>query len=127
MSRSLLLTLRPIGDEDMRVLIGQAVSEERGLGGMVTLADDAQGELLRMAGGDARRALTYLEAAALGLEPGAVIDMAGLAQGVYRGAVRYHRAGRQHYHMSRAFIKNIRGSDVGGAPHCLALISEGGS
>src|SRR5262249_28667786 len=70
MSRSLLLTLRPIGDEDMRVLIGQAVNDQRGLGGIVTLADDAQGELLRMAGGDAKRALTYLEAAALGLEVG---------------------------------------------------------
>src|SRR5260221_6588259 len=126
MSRSLLLTLRPIGDEDMRVLIGQAVSEERGLGGMVTLADDAQGELLRMAGGDASRALTYLEAAALGLERGAVIDMAVLEQAVDRVAVRYDRAGDQHYDVISAFIKSIRGSDVDAALHYLALMIEAG-
>ena len=66
MSRSLLLTLRPIPDEDMRELIDQAVSDERGLGGSVRLADEAAEEMLRLVGGDARRALTYLESAALG-------------------------------------------------------------
>src|SRR5215475_13418209 len=126
MSRSLLLTLRPIGDDDMRVLIGQAVSDQRGLGGMVTLADDAQGELLRMAGGDARRALTYLEAAALGLEAGGVIDMAVLERAVDRVAVRYDRAGDQHYDVISAFIKSIRGSDVDAALHYLALMIEAG-
>ena len=126
MSRSLLLTLRPIGDEDMRVLIGQAVNDQRGLGGMVTLADDAQGELLRMAGGDARRALTYLEAAALGLEAGGVIDMAVLERAVDRVAVRYDRAGDQHYDVISAFIKSIRGSDVDAALHYLALMIEAG-
>ncbi len=126
LSRSLLLTLRPIPDEDMRALIGQAVSEERGLGGTVSLADDAQTELLRMAGGDARRALTYLEAAALGLEPGGVIDMAVLARAVDRVAVRYDRAGDQHYDVISAFIKSIRGSDVDAALHYLALMIEAG-
>ena len=126
MSRSLLLTLRPIGDDDMRVLIDQAVSEQRGLGGMVTLADDAQSELLRMAGGDARRALTYLEAAALGLEPGGVIDMAVLERAVDRVAVRYDRAGDQHYDVISAFIKSIRGSDVDASLHYLALMIEAG-
>src|SRR5258706_9382185 len=126
MSRSLLLTLRPIGDEDMRVLIGQAVSEERGLGGMVTLADDAQGELLRMAGGDARRALTYLEAAALGLEPGGVIDLAVLERAPDRVAVRYDPPGDPHYDVASAFIKSITGSDVVAALHYLALMIEAG-
>jgi putative ATPase len=126
MSRSLLLTLRPIGDDDMRVLIGQAVSEERGLGGTVSLADDAQAELLRMAGGDARRALTYLEAAALGLEAGGVIDLAVLERAVDRVAVRYDRAGDQHYDVISAFIKSIRGSDVDAALHYLALMIEAG-
>jgi len=126
LSRSLLLTLRPIPDEDMRALIDQAISEERGLAGTVTLADDAQTELLRMAGGDARRALTYLEAAALGLEPGGVIDMAVLERAVDRVAVRYDRAGDQHYDVISAFIKSIRGSDVDAALHYLALMIEAG-
>ncbi|HYS32528.1 MAG TPA: replication-associated recombination protein A, partial [Streptosporangiaceae bacterium] len=91
-----------------------------------SLADDAVEELLRLAGGDARRALTYLEAAALGLEPGGVIDTAVLARAVDRVAVRYDRAGDQHYDVISAFIKSIRGSDVDAALHYLALMIEAG-
>ena len=126
MSRSLLLTLRPIPDEDMRELLREAVTDERGLGGSVTLADDATEELLRLAGGDARRALTYLESAALGADHGGVIDTAVLARAVDRVAVRYDRAGDQHYDVISAFIKSIRGSDVDAALHYLALMIEAG-
>jgi putative ATPase len=126
MSRSLLLTLRPIPDEDMRELIQQALSDERGLGGTVSLAEDAVEELLRLAGGDARRALTYLESAALGVDQGGVIDTEVLARAVDRVAVRYDRAGDQHYDVISAFIKSIRGSDVDAALHYLALMIEAG-
>ncbi|HEX6932043.1 MAG TPA: replication-associated recombination protein A [Streptosporangiaceae bacterium] len=126
MSRSLLLTLRPIPDDDMRELLHQAVTDTRGLGGSVTLADDATEELLRLAGGDARRALTYLESAALGADDGGVIDTAVLATAVDRVAVRYDRAGDQHYDVISAFIKSIRGSDVDAALHYLALMIEAG-
>ncbi len=126
LSRSLLLTLRPLGDEEMRIVVGRALTSEYGLGGAVSLADDATVELLRMAGGDARRALTYLEAAALGLPRGAVIDAAALARAVDRVAVRYDRAGDQHYDVISAFIKSIRGSDVDAALHYLALMIEAG-
>src|SRR6202042_2020833 len=67
LSRSLLLTLQPLSDDDVRGVIDRAVREPRGLGGTVTLDEDAAEHLVRLAGGDARRALTYLEAAALGL------------------------------------------------------------
>src|SRR5216683_4399120 len=70
LSRSLLLTLEPLGDDDIREVIGRALADERGLGGAVVLEPDAADHLVRLAGGDARRALTYLEAAALGLPPG---------------------------------------------------------
>jgi len=110
----------------MRALLEQAVTDERGLGGAVTLADDAAAELLRMAGGDARRALTYLESAALGLSGGGVIDTAVLERAVDRVAVRYDRAGDQHYDVISAFIKSIRGSDVDAALHYLALMIEAG-
>jgi putative ATPase len=126
LSRSLLLTLRPLPDEDIRVLIEQAVADERGLGGTVTVAGDASEELLRMAGGDARRALTYLEAAALGLSDGDVIDMEVLERAVDRVALRYDRAGDQHYDVISAFIKSIRGSDADAALHYLALMIEAG-
>ena len=64
LSRSLLLTLQPLDVEDVRRLVRRAIVDERGLAGAVTLADDAEEHLLRLAGGDARKALTILEAAA---------------------------------------------------------------
>src|SRR6202451_2530142 len=66
LSRSLLLTLTSLSDDDIRGVILRAISGERGLNGTVTLDEAAQEHLIRLAGGDARRALTYLEAAALG-------------------------------------------------------------
>jgi len=126
LSRSLLLTLEPLSDEDMAVVIDRALTGERGLAGRVTLADGVAENLTRLAGGDARRALTYLEAAALGLPAGGVIDAAGLERAVDRAAVRYDRAGDQHYDVISAFIKSIRGSDADAALHYLARMIEAG-
>ena len=64
LSRSLLLTLESLTDDDIRGVLAQAIADERGLDGRLTLADDALDHLVRLAGGDARRSLTYLEAAA---------------------------------------------------------------
>ncbi len=72
LSRSLLLTLSPLSDDDMTAVISRALTDERGLGDSVRLADGVAEHLIRLAGGDARRALTYLEAAALGLPAGGV-------------------------------------------------------
>ena len=66
LSRSLLLTLKPLGDDDISGLLDRALTEERGLGGAYELDDVARATILRLAGGDARRALTYLEEAAAG-------------------------------------------------------------
>src|ERR1700731_2291719 len=67
LSRSLLLTLSPLDDDDIRAVITRALSDPgRGLAGHVSIDDDALASLVRLAGGDGRRALTYLEAAALG-------------------------------------------------------------
>ena len=70
LSRSLLLTLKPLTDEDVSGLLDRALTEERGLrtaaGAELTLDDQARAMILRLAGGDARRALTYLEEAAAG-------------------------------------------------------------
>src|SRR3984957_18058703 len=132
LSRSLLLTLQPLSDDDIRGVIDRAVREPRGLGGTVTLDEDAAEHLVRLAGGDARRALTYLEAAALGLggnqegQPGKHIDLATLERAVDRAAVRYDREGDQHYDVISAFIKSMRGSDVDAALHYLARMIEAG-
>src|SRR5260370_599645 len=110
-SRSLLLTLQPLGDGDMREVIGRALADERGLGGTVTLQEDAAEHLVRLSGGDARRALTYLEAAALGVRRGGSIDSAALERAVERAAVRHDRARDQHYHGITPFLKSTRRRD----------------
>jgi putative ATPase len=128
LSRSLLLTLESLTDDDIAVLLDRALTDERGLNGEFELAEDARDHLLRMAGGDARRALTYLEAAAGGAraKQADVIDLKTLETAVDRAAVRYDRAGDQHYDVASALIKSIRGSDVDAAMHYLARMIEAG-
>jgi putative ATPase len=128
LSRSLLLTLQSLDDGDVAVMIDRAVEDDRGLGGRVSLTDDARDHLVRLAGGDGRRVLTYLEAAAgATLSQGrteVTVDDAALA--VDKAAVRYDRQGDQHYDVTSAFIKSIRGSDVDAALHYLARMVEAG-
>src|SRR5579863_6317395 len=126
LSRSLLLTLQPLSDDDIREVIERALADPRGLGGSVALDVEATDHLVRLAGGDARRALTYLEAAALGLAQGKNIDIATLERAVDRAAVRYDRDGDQHYDVISAFIKSMRGSDVDAALHYLARMIAAG-
>jgi putative ATPase len=126
LSRSLLLTLQPLSDDDVREVVHRALRDERGLGGAVTLDEAAEEHLIRLAGGDARRALTYLEAAALGLPSGGTIDTKTLERAVDRAAVRYDRDGDQHYDVISAFIKSMRGSDADAALHYLARMIEAG-
>lgn len=129
LSRSLLLTLRPLTTDDVRALVHRAVEDERGLGGAVTLSEEAEDHLLRLAGGDARKALTILEAAAgAALEEGpeAVVDLATMERAIDVAAVRYDRDGDQHYDVISAFIKSIRGSDVDAALHYLARMIAAG-
>ncbi|MFB4312427.1 replication-associated recombination protein A [Actinomadura sp. GTD37] len=126
LSRSLLLTLEPLGEDDLREVIRRALADERGLGGAVVLDPAAEDHLVRLAGGDARRTLTYLEAASLVVDEGGVIDAGVLEKAVDRAAVRYDREGDQHYDVISAFIKSIRGSDVDAALHYLARMIEAG-
>jgi putative ATPase len=126
LSRSLLLTLEPLGEDDLREVVRRALADERGLGGRVSLDPAAEDHLIRLAGGDARRTLTYLEAAALVADDGAAIDVDVLEKAVDRAAVRYDREGDQHYDVISAFIKSIRGSDVDAALHYLARMIEAG-
>jgi putative ATPase len=127
LSRSLLLTLHGLDDQAVRSLLERAAADERGLGG-VLLDDDALDMLVRLAGGDGRRALTALEAAAgVAIDRGMDhVDLTCVAQAVDKAAVRYDRDGDQHYDVTSAFIKSIRGSDVDAALHYLARMVEAG-
>ncbi|MDQ6688255.1 MAG: replication-associated recombination protein A [Actinomycetota bacterium] len=128
LSRSLLLTLEPLTDQDIRAVLERAVSDPRGLDGSVEVDDDALDHLVRLAGGDARRALTYLEAAAgAARSQGASrVDLSSAERAADRAAVRYDRDGDQHYDVISAFIKSIRGSDADAALHYLARMIEAG-
>ena len=106
LSRSLLLHLEPLDDVSLRSL--------------------ALDQLVLLAGGDARRTLTYLEAAAEAVPDGGELTVDILKDNVNRAVVRYDRDGDQHYDVVSAFIKSIRGSDVDAALHYLARMIEAG-
>ncbi len=128
LSRSLLLTLEPLTDDDVRGVLTEALADERGLAGAVRLETEALEHLVRLAGGDARRALTYLEAAAGAARSrgSEVVDVETTETAVDRAAVRYDRDGDQHYDVTSAFIKSVRGSDADAALHYLARMMEAG-
>jgi putative ATPase len=133
LSRSLLLTLEPLSDDDLGVLVDRAVTDARGLAGRVTLSDDGRATIIRLASGDARRALTALEAAGTSVRAGAAEDepvpeitAEVVAQAVDRALLRYDRNGDEHYDVISAFIKSVRGSDADAAIHYLARMIEAG-
>lgn len=134
LSRSLLLTLQPLTDDDIALLVDRAVSDPRGLNDAVVIEDAARSALVRLASGDGRRALTGLEAAAaVAASNGAAGDDGvptitddDVAQAVDRALLRYDRQGDEHYDVISAFIKSIRGSDPDAALHYLARMIEAG-
>jgi len=125
LSRSIVLTLRPIPDADIATLIDRAITDTRGLNSEVTISAQARDSLIRLAAGDARRALTYLEAAA-GAAASGEITTEILGRAVDRVIENYDRDGDTHYDVASAFIKSIRGSDVDASLHYLARMLESG-
>ena len=126
LSRSLLLTLRPLDEVAIRTLLARAISDERGLGGRVTLADDAREHIVRVAGADARKALTLLENLAAAAGSGGEVTAALAEQAMDAALVAYDRQGDQHYDVISAFIKSVRGSDIDAALHYLARMIVAG-
>jgi putative ATPase len=128
LSRCVLLTLQPLDDDAVRLLVRRAVTDERGLGGAVILAPEAEDHMVRLAGGDVRKALTALEAAAASAAARgtAAVDLATAEQAVDVAAVRYDRDGDAHYDVTSAFIKSMRGSDPDAALHWLARMLVAG-
>jgi putative ATPase len=128
LSRSLLLRLQPLTDDDIAAVLDNAVTDERGLAGELELEEEARAHIVRLAGGDARRSLTYLEAAAGAARSkgSTTIDVATAETAADQAAVRYDRDGDQHYDVVSAFIKSVRGSDADAALHYLARMIEAG-
>ncbi len=128
LSRCVLLTLRPLDEDAVRGLIRRALTDKRGFAGAVTLDAGAEDHLVRLAGGDVRKALTALEAAAASARARGhtEVDLATAEKAVDVAAVRYDRAGDAHYDVTSAFIKSMRGSDVDAALHWLARMIVAG-
>ncbi len=126
LSRSLLLTLRQLTDDDVASLVERAVSAPEGLAGAITVDAEALASLVRLSSGDARRALTTLEAASNSVGPGGTVTAETVASASDRALLRYDRAGDEHYDVISAFIKSVRGSDVDASIHYLARMIEAG-
>lgn len=155
LSRSLLLRVHSLEQSDIERLIDRALADPRGFDGAAVIDEDARAHLAAVSGGDARRSLTSLEAAAAiafseaeqasvesarsaedsdepagekAPDPAAPvrITLAHATEAVDRAAIRYDRSGDQHYDVVSAFIKSMRGSDADAAVHYLARMLEGG-
>jgi putative ATPase len=133
LSRSLLLTLEALSEDDLAVVIDRALTDPRGLAGDLELDDEARASIIRLASGDARRALTALEAAAAAAsaiheddDSKPIITSEIVATAVDRALLRYDRQGDEHYDVISAFIKSVRGSDVDASLHYLARMIEAG-
>lgn len=140
LSRSLLLRVHSLEQSDIERLIDRALADPRGFGGAAVIDADARAHLAAVSGGDARRSLTSLEAAAAiafseveqagEKDPESTtpvrITLAHATEAVDRAAIRYDRSGDQHYDVVSAFIKSMRGSDADAAVHYLARMLEGG-
>lgn len=131
-SRSLVLQLQSLTDEDLSLLVDRTLKDERGFSGFVSISNEAKAELVRLAQGDARRVLTFLEALAFAAwertEKGefASITKDDFETALTDAPIRYDRDGDSHYDIISAFIKSVRGSDVDAAVYWLARMIQGG-
>ena len=131
LSRSLVVKLEPLESKDIRTLISRAIEDTAGLASKVGISEPAIDRILDISGGDARRALTVLEAsAARSIEfsntSPAEISIDDVLAALETALVRYDREGEQHYDTISAFIKSVRGSDADAAVHYLARMLEAG-
>lgn len=133
LSRSLLLTLTALEDSDIITLLNRAISAPQGLKDSISANPDVLAQIALLANGDARRALTVLEASATvatGTEsqPGHFPELLPehIEGAMDRALVRYDKDGDQHYDVISAFIKSVRGSDADAATHYLARMIEAG-
>jgi putative ATPase len=132
LSRCRVVRLEPLSEAELGVIVDRALADsERGLGAwQVSLEPAARAHLLAAAGGDARVALNALELAAVAATPDAagrrVLTLPLVQEALARRALRYDRAGDEHYQVISALIKSLRGSDPDAAIYWLARLVESG-
>jgi len=128
LSRSRVFVLEPLTTEDIIALLQRALNDPtRGLGGMSLAAnDDAVRSIAEEADGDARRALTVLEAAADHVGTGGTITVAVSRDAMQLRFAHHDKAGEAHFNILSAFHKSLRGSDPQGALYWMARLIDGG-
>ncbi len=134
LSRSRVVELQSLSDEDVAAICRHALACEEGLDGKYALTDEGLKRVCLLAGGDARSALTTLELAcelaagndARDDEGRIVVDEQDVAQATPSRTQRYDKSGDEHYDVVSAFIKSMRGSDPDAALYYLARMLEGG-
>jgi putative ATPase len=132
LSRCQVLTLNPLDESEIQVIINRALSDElNGLGKLnVELDEDAMIHLITMSNKDARIALNALEIAALTTPPDAEgkrhISLPTIEDAIQHRAMRYDKAGDQHYDLISALHKSMRGSDPDASLYWLARMLEAG-
>lgn len=132
LSRSQVFELKTLDEKEIITILKNALKDkERGLGSInISIQDEALKHIARMSEGDARRALTALEVAALTTEPGkdgiVEIDLKTAEQSIQKKAIVYDKRGDQHYDTISAFIKSMRGSDPDAAIYYLAKMLYAG-
>ena len=129
LSRVKVYVLEPLGDAALRSLLDRAlVDVERGLGGRhLAAAPAALDEIVRLAGGDARVALSLLELAADSLGDGGALDLDAVRSVAQRKLARYDKEGEEHFNLISALHKSVRNSDVDASLYWLARMLEGGA
>ncbi len=131
LSRSRVVELHSLEDEDISELLTRAISSPRGLDGRYDLDEDARKVIITLAGGDARSALTTLELASEMLSPGtrkkpALITEDIIVKATPHRSLPYDKNKDMHYDIISAFIKSMRGSDPDAALYWLARMIDGG-
>jgi putative ATPase len=128
LSRTRVFVLQPLAAEDVASVVRRALRDsERGLGAFdLQIADDAVALISAEADGDARRALTVLEAAAAHVGPGGSIDTEVAREAMQKRFARYDKAGEEHFNLLSAYHKSLRGSDPQGALYWMARMLDGG-
>ena len=129
-SRSRIVELNPLSDDEVRLIVSRAVEDERGYAGALTLDADAEDAIVLTAGGDARVALTTLELAADFAQSGPgdtrLVTLAAVREAAPTRILPYDKTGDVHYDVISAFIKSMRGSDPDAAVYWLARMIHGG-
>ena len=130
-SRSRIVELHSLADDEIAELVGRAVADDRGLAGCYALEDAATAAIVTLAGGDGRGALTTLELAAGMVAPGTREAPVAITEAMVRAAtphraLPYDKNKDMHYDIISAFIKSMRGSDPDAAVYWLARMIDGG-